>query len=60
MLRSFIYNENNLGPRTEPCGTPHIIFSRWEHKISVELFLLGKHSGACLQDMSITTSEQDF
>jgi hypothetical protein len=20
---SFIYNKNNSGPKTEPCGTPH-------------------------------------
>ena len=23
--KSFIYNKNNKGPRTEPCGIPHVI-----------------------------------
>ena len=24
--RSFIYNTNKIGPNTDPCGTPHLIF----------------------------------
>jgi hypothetical protein len=28
--RSFIYNENNNGPKFDPCGTPHLIFFSWE------------------------------
>ena len=24
--RSFIYHRNRMGPRLEPCGTPHLIF----------------------------------
>ena len=23
LAKSFVYNKNNKGPRTEPCGTPH-------------------------------------
>ena len=28
--RSFTYNENNVGPRMDPCGTPVDIFSKCE------------------------------
>ena len=34
--KSFIYNKNKSGPRTEPCGTPH------ERDLTSDLVLLQK------------------
>ena len=31
--RSFVYNRNNIGPKTEPCGTPHKTVNQSEKKL---------------------------
>jgi hypothetical protein len=37
--RSLIYNRNNRGPKTEPCGTPYCILDQLDTMLrEVELF----------------------
>ena len=30
LVTSFMYNRNNRGPHSEPCGTPHLIDKEFE------------------------------
>ena len=39
-LRSFIYNKNRRGPRTDPWGTPQYIVVRPESKPFMDIYWL--------------------
>ena len=52
LLMSLIYNVNNNGPRTEPCGTPQVIFLQviaCYLKIHIDICWIKKMKKICVQ-----------